>query len=128
MNRTHRFTPTPWLALLLMLRAGLAQPAPYQLAVVTDRPDALYAVGEQVKFAVTLKQDGAPLAAGQVSYVLDKDGLPPMLRGSAKVENGAATIEGTLAEPGFLACRVTFTTPDKKPVTAVAAADRKSGV
>lgn len=123
MHRLGRPVAALWVGLLLALRVGAQAPAqPYQLTAVTDRPDALYAVGDKVKFTVGLKHDGAVVPAAEVAYVLDKDGLPPVTRGTAKVENGTATIDGSLAEPGFLACRLTFLTPDKKPVTAVAAA------
>ena len=31
----------------------------YRLIVVTDRPDALYARGDEIRFIVTLEKDGA---------------------------------------------------------------------
>jgi len=50
---------------------------------------------------------GAP-AAQEVKYQLDKDGMPPVSRGTAQLENGTASVEAALAEPGFLTCRVTY--------------------
>ncbi|MBI5833329.1 MAG: acetylxylan esterase [Armatimonadetes bacterium] len=99
-----------------------AAPAPVELSVVTDKPAALYTVGEQVRFMVTLRRDGAPAADGDVAWQLDKDGVAPVTRGTVKVANGSATVTGSLAEPGFLACRLTYTPPGGKAVTSVAGA------
>jgi cephalosporin-C deacetylase-like acetyl esterase len=111
------------LALAARLAAQTPAPAsPYLLTAVTDRADALYAVGEQVKFNVNLKKDGAPMPAADVAWQLDKDGMPPVTKGVAKIVDGAAVVTGTLTEPGFLACRLTFVTPEQKPLRAVAAA------
>ena len=41
----------------------------YRLIVVTDRPDALYARGDEICFIVTLEKDGAPVFGSQVSLV-----------------------------------------------------------
>lgn len=113
-----------FIALVLFVQSVVAaqtQPASaYKLAVVTDRPDALYSVGERVKFTITLT-GGAP-AAQEVKYQLDQDGMPPVSRGTVKLENGTASVEATLAEPGFLTCRVTFTGEGQKPLTALAGA------
>lgn len=104
--------------------AALAAPAssPYQLSVVTDRPEALYSVGEKARFVVTLKQEGQPVAAAELSYTLDKDGMPPVTQGKLTIENGTGSFEGTLEEPGFLRCRVSYVDAEKKGVTALASA------
>lgn len=118
----------PWLVLglLLHLVAGAIaqqQPAsPYQLAVVTDRPEALYTVGEAAKFLVTLKKDGQAVPDAEISYQLDKDGMPPMDQGALKLEGGSGTIEGKLGEPGFLLCRVSYKTEEGDVIRAVAGA------
>ena len=94
----------------------------YQLAVVTDRPEAIYAAGDKVKFLVTLKKDGQAASEGTVSYTVDKDGVPPANRGTLKVGSEPMSIEGSLAEPGVLRCQVVYAAPGKKPVTALAGA------
>ena len=124
----HRLVSSVACLLLALSWAGARaqQPAapaqPYRLAVVTDRPEAFYSVGEKAKFVITLKKDGQPAAEGEVAYVLTKDGMPPVTPGTLKLENGAASVEGTLEEPGFLSCRVTFTDPEGKKIIALAGA------
>jgi len=112
------------LAALLLASAVSAQTetSNCNLLVVTDRPDALYSVGEKVKFLITVKQDGAPVSSAELAFQLDKDGMPPVNRGTVRLENGAAAVEGSLSEPGFLTCRITFTNADQKVVAALAAA------
>jgi cephalosporin-C deacetylase len=107
------------LASLLAVRA--AEPT-YQLTVVTDRPEAIYAVGEQAKFRVSLKHQGQPVDEAQVAVLLDKDGMPPARQEKLRLDRGEGVVEGTLAEPGFLRCRVTYTEQDKKTVVATAGA------
>ncbi len=106
-------------ASLLAVRA--AEPA-YQLSVVTDRPEAIYAVGEPAKFRISLKRDGQPVPAAQVAVLLDKDGMPPVRQENLRLDNGAGVLEGTLSAPGFLRCRVSYTEQDKQTLIAVAGA------
>ena len=107
-------------ALSLAVRTRAAEPT-CTLAVTTDRPDALYAVGQEIEFAVKLLKDGKPVREGQVSYVLDNDGKEPVRKGSASLE-GPTVIRGSLAKPGFLRCQVSWQGGGKKPLTAMAAA------
>ncbi|HEY2589326.1 MAG TPA: acetylxylan esterase [Tepidisphaeraceae bacterium] len=95
-----------------------------QVTVVTDRPEAVYAIGEHAHFLISVK-GGPPLPAtgAQVSYILDKDGVPPVTKGTATLEHGQATVEGTLNEPGFLRCRVAYAeVAGQPPITATASA------
>jgi cephalosporin-C deacetylase-like acetyl esterase len=123
----QRLTTIVTLVLALFVQAALCAQTPpatsaYKLLVVTDRPEALYSVGERVKFVINVKEGASPVSAGEVTYQLDKDGMPPVNRGKAKLENGTATVEGTLSEPGFLSCRVSFSAAGQKPLTALAGA------
>jgi cephalosporin-C deacetylase-like acetyl esterase len=95
-------------------------PAEYIVAVETDRPDALYHQGEKVTFKIELKH-GAEPADGQVVYVISKDGAPPIQKGTLTLDNGRGAVDGTLAEPGFLHCEVTYKR-EKTSFTAIAAA------
>ena len=108
--------------LLLAFGACLqaAEPA-VQLSVVTDRPDAIYSVGQQAKFVVTAKRGGQPAVDAEVLCTIDKDGMPPTTTKNLKLDKGIATIEGTLSEPGFLRCRMTYAGRGK-PVVAMAGA------
>jgi cephalosporin-C deacetylase-like acetyl esterase len=97
----------------------------YQLNVVTDRTEALYAVGEKARFLVTVKQGGAIATTGELAYVLDHDGTLPISQGKLKIGAGPLVVEGTLAEPGLLRCAVSYA-GEGKPVawsTATAAFD-----
>jgi cephalosporin-C deacetylase-like acetyl esterase len=111
-----------WALLVVFLPSLRAAEPACKLSVVTDRPEAVYAVGQQAKFLVTLKTGDDPVADAEVLCVLDKDGMPPATQKRLKLDRGTATIEGTLAEPGFLSCRVTYAGKDRQAVTALAGA------
>jgi len=111
-----------WGLLLALSPALLAAEPACKLSVVTDRPDALYAAGQPARFLVTLKQGDQPVADAEVACRIDKDGMPPATEKKLKLENGTATIEATLGEPGFLRCRVTWAGKDKQVITALAGA------
>lgn len=102
-------------------KAAKAEPKPTQtLTAEADRKDALYKRGETVTFIVKLADNGQPLD-GEVEWALTKDGLPLQKTGKAKVAGGEARVTGTLAEPGFLQLRATYT-KDKTKLTALAGA------
>ena len=107
---------------LTAAKARAAEPA-CRLSVVTDRPAAMYAVGEKVKFLVTLKQGGQTASAGKISYTIDKDGMPPVSRGTLAAGSAPLVIETTLPEPGVLRCTVVYRADAKQqPLTSVAGA------
>ena len=113
-------------ALLLPLATLVAQtPAPatnYVLTVKTDRAAALYQQGESITFTLALTLDQQPARDAEVQWTINKDGMPPVTNGRLKLENGSATVVGKLDEPGFLLCRATFTTPEKRTLTALGGA------
>ncbi len=83
-------------------------PAPgLTLTAVTDRVDALYKAGEMATFTIEAKMDGKPLADGQAVAMFSKDGMQPQPPQTLHIQNGKATLEGKLDEPGFLLLRVT---------------------
>lgn len=118
------------LSLLVTLAAVLPVPAApaaignssYALIVKPDRPTALYQQGETVNFNITLTRDKQPVRESEVQWTITKDGMPPVTNGRLKLENGTATIAGKLEEPGFLLCRVTFTTPEKQVIVSLGGA------
>ncbi|MBL9116774.1 MAG: acetylxylan esterase [Verrucomicrobiaceae bacterium] len=70
------------------------------LKAVTDRPDAVYSIGDEVTFTIS-----GP--AGEVTCVLSKDGVDSKPPQKLMVpDNGSVTLKGTLDEPGFLTLRV----------------------
>lgn len=80
----------------------------YQLTVTAQRDGAIYAQGEEVTFLIRLTKDGQPVEGTELLWNLSKDGVPPMKSGRIVLEKGQAVVSGSLDEPGFLQCRVTF--------------------
>lgn len=125
---------TPWamsglVAVCLMVLAPLraAEPAPAAakpaevLTASVDHPDALYRRGETVTFTIQLDVEGKPAGGGEVEWTLTQDGIDLKRSGKAKLENGRATVTGTLDTPGFLQCKATWASGATK-LTALAGA------
>lgn len=87
-----------------------AAPPPIRLTVRTDRPDALYRLGETATFLVQVRYQGVRVREGTVSAQLSDDGYRPL--GTAREvpidSRGFAEVRETLAEPGFLRCAFTY--------------------
>lgn len=109
------------LALCIASQLRAAEPS-YKLTVATDRPDALYAVGQQVVFKATLLENGQSVRKGKVSYVLDNDGMGPAISKGVLPSEGPLVIRGSLDKPGFLRCQVVWQGVEKKPLVALASA------
>ena len=92
------------------------------LSVSTDRPDAIYAAGDEVCFQVKLSRGSESVKAGSVDYVLSEDGLNQLDAGPVDLSGQPVVIKGRMSQPGFLRCRVTFKTPEGKSLGAVAGA------
>jgi cephalosporin-C deacetylase len=99
------------LLVLVLLATGLTPvaQAAYALAIATQRDDATYRVDEPVTFIITVTRDGQPQPDGDVSWSLTKDGVAPIMHGTAPIKDGKALVTGRLSEPGFLQCKVVFT-------------------
>jgi cephalosporin-C deacetylase len=83
--------------------------------VSCDRPDAIYKVGEEIKFQIESNIDG------ECAYSLSEDGFKQLSKGSDKLVKGATTtITSKLDKPGFLQIRVTV---GKQQFIAAAAFD-----
>jgi len=97
-------------------------PVDYVLSVVTDHADALYHQGETVTFKVQLQHQQKAAAAEEIDWTLSMDGVAPITTGKITLKDGAATLTGTLKQPGFLQCKVSFKDAQKTTFTALAAA------
>lgn len=99
-------------ALLLIAAIGLPAiaAADCTLSAKADRENALYKVGEEVTFLVSLSHDGQPLpAATTVNWAISQDGMEPIRRGSSQIgSDGQLQLTGKLDTPGFLRCQVTL--------------------
>ncbi|MEO2036070.1 MAG: acetylxylan esterase [Planctomycetaceae bacterium] len=92
--------------------------------VVTDRDDALYAVGEAATFNVTVwrgteRVSGEGTLAFQLDDFLITTGFP---NGEVTPGDEPTSITAGLSAPGFLRCVVTWTPREGQPVRASAAA------
>lgn len=109
------------LAAAAVLQASAAS-TNYALTVAADRAGAIYQRGEPVKFTLRLTLDGQPVNGAEVRWVVTKDGVPPTNSGIATLTGGTAIVTGQLDEPGFLQCRATFATPQKRALLALGGA------
>lgn len=110
-----------WFGLCGVVLAQAAEPK-FKLSVATDRPDALYGLGDKVGFVVTLEADGRPVREGQVTYSLTIDGAKQVAADTLKLDQERPVIQGSLAEPGFLLCRVTYRVGPKQTLSGLAGA------
>ena len=95
----------------------------YRLIVVTDRPDALYARGDEIRFIVTLEKDGAPVSGDRVAWCVTKDTWDPKTEGQVAMRDGKAVLGGNvLHEPGFFQCMARYATPQGTELHAMAGA------
>lgn len=99
--------PAALFSLLTLLVSLNGQEAPaLQLTTATDKPDAIYQVGDSVTFTIEAKLAGAPAEGLTLTCVLSKDGVQPRPAVQVPLIQGKATLTATLDEPGFLQLRV----------------------
>ncbi|MET0263080.1 MAG: acetylxylan esterase [Rariglobus sp.] len=96
-------------------------PVDYILSVEQDRPEGIYKQGETVTFKIDLLHQQKPAASQEIEYLISKDGVAPFQKGVVTLKEGRATVKGSLNEPGFLQCKVTFK-ENKQIYTALAGA------
>lgn len=97
------------------------KPVDYVLSVEADRPEAVYRQGDTVTYKIGLLHQQKPAADQSIDYIVSKDGVAPFQKGSVSLKDGVATVTGSLNEPGFLRCQVTFK-DGKETYTALAGA------
>lgn len=95
--------------LFAVVLASLAQAG---ILVSQDHADALYAVGEECVFTVTVTDDaGAPLTSGEAKWTLDNFGSVRLGNGKADLSAGNPfTVRGSMKEEGFLRLTVKAST------------------
>jgi len=108
--------------LLVVSFAGAAIAAGVDVAVVTDRQDAMYGVGEMATFEVSAKQGDTSVTKGDFEYTLTIDGAKQVSAGKGRFGSEPAQVEGCLQEPGILCCTVIYRGGDKPVVKYAAAA------
>ncbi|NLY02802.1 MAG: acetylxylan esterase [Rhodopirellula sp.] len=100
----------------------LAAEPPFAVSVATERPDALYEIGDEVRFLIQARQGDKPVTVGEVRYTLNEDGVNPLGSGTVELTDTAAAVSGRMDKPGFLRCQVTWQPEGGKPLTALAGA------
>ncbi len=102
----------------------LAAESAVSVKVVPDRESAVYEVGEDAIFLITVSQGDERVSEGSVSYVVDDflsvgkaAGLP---QGTAELKGGSARVTAKGRRPEFLRCQVTYTPASGKAVRASA--------
>jgi cephalosporin-C deacetylase len=121
------FLPSLFAAALVLgsVDQALAQ-QDYKLTVVTDQSKALYEVNATAKFLVTVTKGKERVTDGSVSFVVDDfitefpSANSDFPKGDLKLSD-KGEIAVTSTKPGFLRCRVSFMTPEKR-LQAIAAA------
>ncbi|GAA5504978.1 acetylxylan esterase [Novipirellula caenicola] len=107
----------------LILLGGIAVAAEgLSLSVATDHDYALYEVGEEAAFLVTLEKDGEAVQQGTLSYVVDDflkvgdaGGYP---QGKLPLGDSPARVVVKGTKPGFLRCTVTYKPSEGKTIKA----------
>lgn len=117
-------TPKFLTALLTVLAAVFAQAETktangYEITLKAERESAVYKIGEEAAFKLTVKRDGKPVSGITFDGNITKDSVPPRLDFSGETDaNGEYRSVGTLDEAGFLKCKIFVNIPaaaDKKP-------------
>lgn len=111
--------------LLAFLFAGsLSAAAPVSLSVVADRDAAIYDVGEEATFVISLKQGDQAVTDGTLSYAVDDylhtgkaGGFPA---GTLPLDKLPARVTVKGKQPGFIRCQVSYTPAAGKPIKAIA--------
>lgn len=83
-----------------------------KIEVTQDHADALYRVGEETTFTVSVKDEaGGLVKSGKASWTLDNFGTEKLGGGTADLAQGNPfTIKGRMKEEGFLRLRVSSST------------------
>lgn len=108
----HRLPLRCLLGLAVLCSVVSSVSAEVALRVTTDRPEAIYACGDEATFVVDLQRDGSPVAESTVKYRFTLDGGKLLGEGELAVRDGRAEVRNALGEPGFLRLSVTFAGED----------------
>ncbi|MDE6352744.1 MAG: acetylxylan esterase [Muribaculaceae bacterium] len=79
------------------------------LRIAPANGDWVTSTGTDVEFKVMLTESNIGIKDAKVKYEISEDLMSPRKTGEVKVKNGEAVIKaGTMKQPGFLRCKVTF--------------------
>ncbi len=84
----------------------------YEITLKAERESAVYKIGEDAVFKLTVKRDGKPVSGVKLDGNITKDSVPPRLDFSGETDvNGEFKSVGTLDEAGFLKCKIFVDVP-----------------
>ena len=84
------------------------------LRLAPAKGDWVTSIGNDVEFNVMLTKSNIGISGAQVKYEISQDLMSPRKIGTVKTNKGIATIKaGTMKQPGFLRCKVTYTDKGK---------------
>lgn len=93
-----------------------AQPLERQVKVIVapDHPNWEYKIGEEVKFSISVLQNGNPVQNVKVHYEIMPEKMEALKKDNLTLSEGKKTISGgTMTVPGFLRCTVVATVNGK---------------
>jgi len=93
-----------------------AQPVEQLIKVIVapDHADWIYKTGENVKFNITVLQNGSAIKNAAVKYEIGPEKMDPTKKDSVLTASGTLIADGgTMKEPGFLRCVALITINDK---------------
>lgn len=99
---------------LLSTCAGIQ--AAQEIVISTDRPAAVYAVGDTAVFGVTVTDGAQPVDQVELKGKLSSDGFRHATSAPVKVIEGKAEVQGRLDKPGLLWLRVTLEQDAGRPI------------
>ncbi len=97
-----------WVAALAVVAAWQVAAAEYQLKVDTDRPAAVYELGESAGFVVEALCDGEASRIGELVFTIDNDRNNRNEWVYRRAPWEGDRVEFALSEPGFAFCRVAW--------------------
>ncbi|NLW50702.1 MAG: acetylxylan esterase [Candidatus Brocadiaceae bacterium] len=109
-------------ALLLGSPVATAAEQALQLAVRTDRPEAVYAKGETVTFIIEMQHGDQPVAEALLDVELSADAFEHSERRQVVLRAGRAEVQGSRPEPSLLWIRATCTPAGGRAVRAMGGA------
>ena len=94
---------------ILTFSAAIAQPVEkmYKVVVAPDHFDWTYKTGENVKFTVSVLQNGNPVKNARIRYEIGPEKMEPTKKETISLPTGMITLDGgTMKTGGFLRCIV----------------------
>ena len=108
-----------YVAASLLLTAVTQSTAAPKVSVEPDRKTALYEMEEPASFTVKVTDDGKPVVAGSLSYLVDNFLNVLVPKTSVTLAAEGAVIKVASKKPQFLRCVVTYVPTEGKPIVVV---------